>query len=263
MDKVLQGANIKLSSVASSMNTRSATDMCWAIARGEATPEVLAKLARGTMKDKTHELERALAGFIKPHQQMMLRSMLEHIEWLTAQVGKLGCEIDRRMEGASAIVDALDEVSGIGKDSAQAIISEIGTDMSVFPSAGHLASWAGLSPGSNESAGKKKKAKARKGNPTLKRKMVQCARSAARTQNTYLNSLYNRIAARRGANVACVAVARTLLEICYYMIRDGSAYEDLGADYFTKQNREAIVKRSVRKIEALGFKVTIEDAAAA
>jgi transposase len=262
MDKVLQGANIKLSSVASRMNTVSATDMCWAIARGEMAPEALAHMAKGTMKGKIPELERALKGFIQPHQQMMLRSMLEHISWLGGQIGMLSGEIDSRMEGVSAIVDALDVVPGIGKESAQAIISEMGIDMSVFPSAGHLTSWAGLSPGSNESAGKKKKVKAHKGNTVLKRKAVQCARSAARTKNTYLSSLYNRIAARRGANVACVAVARTILEICYYMIRDGTAFEELGADYLTKQNKEGIIKRSVKKIEALGFKVTVEEVAA-
>jgi transposase len=262
MDKVLQGANIKLSSVASKMNTKSAMEMCEAISQGTFRPEVLAAMAKGTMKSKEGELKRALSGFIQPHQQTMLGSMLKHIAWLDGQIDALGNEIDDRMRDSADIVVALDGISGIGKDSAQAIISEIGTDMSVFPSAGHLSSWAGLSPGNNESAGKKKKAKTRKGNSTLRRKMVQCARAAARAKNTYLGSLYARIAARRGANVACVAVARTILEICYYMIKDGTVYEDLGADYFTQRNREEIVKRSMKRIEALGFKVTIEETAA-
>jgi len=262
MDKVLQGANIKLSSMASRMNTVSAMDMCRAISKGEVTPEVLAAMAKGTMKSKEEELQRALHGFIQPHQQMMLSSMLDHITWLDRQIGLLSKEIDRRMQDVSVLVDALDEIAGIGKDSAQAIIAETGTDMSVFPSAKHLCSWAGLSPGNNESAGKKKKAKARKGNTTLKRKMVQCARSAVKSKGTYLNSLYSRIAARRGANIAYMAVARTLLEICYYMIRDGTLYEELGADYFTKLNREAIVKRSMKRIEELGFRVTVEEIAA-
>lgn len=262
MDKVLQGANIKLSSVASSMHTKSGMDMCRAISEGTLTPEILAKMARGTMKSKTAALEKALQGFIQPHQQMILGAILDHIFWLDGQINHLNAEIDCRMEDVESIVDVLDDIPGIGRDSAQAIIAEIGTDMSQFPSAKHLVSWAGLSPGSNESAGKKKSVKTRKGNATLKRKTVQCARAAANTKNTYLSSLYARVAARRGAKVAVVAVARTILEIIYHMIREGTTYEDLGADYFVQHNREDIMKRNKKRIESLGFKVTIEDAAA-
>ena len=261
LDKILQGANIKLSSVSSRMNTQSAMEMCKAIAAGELTPEILASMAKGTMKSKKAELERALQGFIQPHQQMMIGSILEHIAWLTRQIGIIGEEIDRRMQDVACVVEALDGVTGIGKDSARAIIAEMGTDMSVFPSAKHLCSWAGLAPGKNESAGKKKGAKAKKGNVQLKKIMFRCARSAAKSKGTYLNSLFNRIAARRGAKIAYVAVARTLLEICYYMIRDGTAFEDLGADHFTKINREAVAKRSLKKLEELGYKVTVEEIA--
>jgi transposase len=219
-------------------------------------------MAKGTMKSKAAELERALLGFIQPHQQMMIGSILEHITWLSRQIGILSEEIDRRMQDVAVIVEALDEVTGIGKDSAQGIIAEMGTDMSVFPSAKHACSWAGLAPGKNESAGKRKNAKAKKGNSALKKIMFRCARSAAKSKGTYLNSLFNRIAARRGAKIAYVAVARTLLEICYYMIRDGTAFEDLGADHFTKINREAVAKRSLKKLEELGYKVTVEEVAA-
>jgi transposase len=261
LDKVLQGANIKLSSVASSLETKSGMDMCKAIARGEFNPQVLSKMARGTMKSKTKELERALNGYIQPHQRMILDSMLSHISSLSEQIAALNNEIDTRMANEEDIVAALDEIGGVGRESAQAIISEIGTDMSVFPSAKHLAAWSGLSPGSNESAGKKKRGKTRKGNPALKKKAVQCGRAAANTKNTYLNSMYRRIAARRGANIACVAVARTIIEICYYMIRDKTSYKELGADYFLEKNKLDIVKRSVKRIESLGFKVTIDEIA--
>jgi transposase len=162
LDKVLQGANIKLSSVASSMDTKSGMDMCRAIAKGEFDPEVLSLMAKGSMKSKTEELKRALKGQIKPHQQMIIDSMLNHISALTAQIGSLDEEIDKRMSEEKEIIEALDEISGVGKDSAQVIISEIGTDMSQFPSSKHLSAWAGLAPGNNESAGKKKEAKREK-----------------------------------------------------------------------------------------------------
>jgi transposase len=258
LDKVLQGANIKLSSVASSLETKSGMDMCKAIAKGEFDPEVLSGMARGTMKSKTSELKRALKGQIKPHQQMIIDSMLNHISSLNVQIESLDDEIDKRMSDEKELIEALDEISGVGKDSAKVIISEIGTDMSQFASAKHLTAWAGLSPGNNESAGKKKKSKTRKGNKTLRKTLAQCGRAAANANNTYLNSMYKRIAARRGKSVACIAVGRTILEICYYMIRDKTRYRDLGKDYFLKRNREEIVKRSKKRIEALGFKVTIE-----
>jgi transposase len=153
LDKVLQGANIKLSSVASSMETKSGLEMCKAIANGEFNPEILSSMAKGSMKSKTSELKRALRGLIKPHQQMIIGSMLDHIEALTGQIKELDSEIDKRMTDEKALIKALDEISGVGEDSAKVILSEIGTDMSQFPSAKHLTAWAGLSPGNNESAG--------------------------------------------------------------------------------------------------------------
>jgi transposase len=261
LDKILQGANIKLSSVASNMHTKSGMDMVHAIAGGELDEKVLSKMARGTMKAKREELERALKGLIQPHQQMIIRSMLSHIEALDVQIAALDEEIGQRLSDKKDIVEALDEICGVGEQSAQVIIAEMGTDMSRFPSAKRLSSWAGVSPANHESAGKTKRAGTRKGNPALKKTLVQCGRAAANTKNTYLNSMYRRIAARRGKNVACVAVARTILEICYYMIRDNTRFEELGPGYFDEQNRIAIMKRSVKRLESLGFKVAIEDAA--
>lgn len=156
MDKILQGANIKLSSVASSIDTQSGMDMIRALANGEFSEQILAKMARGSMRNKIDDLELALKGFIQPHQQMILQSMLCHIDSLSNQISLLDEEISTRMKDKQPIIDALDSVHGIGQRSAQIILSEIGTDMSVFPSAKHLVSWAGLSPGKNESAGKKK-----------------------------------------------------------------------------------------------------------
>lgn len=261
MDKVLQGANIKLSSVASRMDTLSGMEMIRALIRGQCDEAVLASMAKGSMRGKQEQLKRALRGYIQPHQRMILQSMLAHIECLDEQIRAIEQEIDQRLSDQEDMIQALDEVPGVGKQSAQVIVAEVGTDMSKFPSASHLVSWAGLCPSKNESAGKKKRGKIRKGNPTLRKTLVQCARSAARTKNTYLSSMYARIAARRGANVAAIAVARTILEAYYHMARDKSSYRELGCDYYDERNKEHIKKRSVKRLESLGFKVTLESVA--
>lgn len=258
MDKVLQGANIKLTSVASRMDTLSGMEMIRALIRGECNEAVLASMAKGSLRGKQEELKRALRGYIQPHQRMILQSMLAHIECLDTQICLLDQEINQRLSDREDIVDALDAIPGVGKQSAQVIVAEVGIDMGKFPSASHLVSWAGLCPSKNESAGKKKRGKPRKGNPTLRKTLVQCARSAARTKNTYLSSMYARIAARRGPNVAAIAVARTILESFYYMARDNVAYHDLGCDYLDERNKEHIKRRSVKRLESLGFKVTLE-----
>jgi transposase len=245
------------------MDTKSGIDMIRAIAGGEFSPEVLAGMARGSMKSKTDELRKALDGLVQPHQQMILRSMLGHIDSLAAQIAELDAEIMRRLEDKADVLKALDEIAGIGEVSAQVIVAEIGTDMSQFPSAANLASWAGLCPGQNESAGKRKPGRARKGNKTLKKTLVQSAHSAARVKNSYLSSFYSKLAARRGANKAAVATARKILEICYYMMRDNAAYRDLGSDYFARKNGEAILKSKIKQIEALGYKVSVEATGAA
>jgi transposase len=257
IDKVLQGANIKLSSVASSVETKSGMDMIRSIADGKVEPEMLAQMARGTMKSKTDELTKALTGLVQPHQQMLLRSMLAHIDFLTRHIDELDAEIKLRLEDKQGIIEALDEITGVGERSAQVIVSEVGGDMSHFPTAGHLSAWAGMSPSQNESAGKRKRGKTRKGNSTLKKTVVQSARAAARSKNTYFNSYYSRLAARRGANRAAVALGRKILEICYYMIRDGKHFHDIGADYFLKMNANRIRNSSVKRLESLGYDVEL------
>ena len=258
LDKVLQRANIKLSSVASHLGTKSGMEMIRAIAKGETNERVLASLAVGTMKKKRPELEKALQGLIQPHQQKMLQMMLGHIEYLSQQIDELDAEVEARQQDNTALLEALDAIPGVGKQSAEVILAEIGTDMSQFKSAKHLSSWAGVSPGQNESAGKRKRSRTRNGNPTLKKTLVQCARAAGNTKTTYLSALHQRIASRRGAKIATVAVARAILEICYFMIRDGSMYHDLGADYFTERDHQGILRRNKKRIEALGYKVTVE-----
>jgi transposase len=263
LDKVLQGANIKLSSVASTIDTKSGLAMCRAIIEGVTDENVLAAMAKGTMKSKKEDLQRALKGLIQPHQRLMLKSMVTHIDFLSEQIAELDKEIDQRLSKESELIELLDEIAGVGKQSAQVIVAEIGTDMEQFPSAEHLASWAGLCPGNHESAGKKKGGRTRKGNSMLKKTVIQCGKAAGRSKNTYLNSMYRRIAARRGANRATVAVGHAILRICYYMLRDRLHYRDLGADYFNNRNKQEIVRRTVKRIESLGFKVTLEELSAA
>jgi transposase len=261
MGKVLEGANIKLTSVASKMDTVSGMNMVRALCDGVDDPDVLASMAKGRMRSKADELKRALNGLVAPHQKMILKAMLAHIEQLSGLIAELDGEIEKRMGRDVELVEALDGITGVGKVSAQTIIAEIGTDMGRFPTAGHLASWACMCPETKESAGKKKPGKTKKANSTLKKTLVQCGRSAGNSKDTYLNAQYRRIAARRGANRAAVAVGHSILVICYHMIKNRTQYQDLGADFFQNRSKESLVNQNVKRLQALGYKVTLEEAA--
>lgn len=261
IQKVLEGANIKLSSVASDVLGKSGRAMIEAMIAGEENPELLSELAQGRLKNKKAELQRALNGLIGNHQKLMLAAQLRHIDYLDEEIGRLDEEIKRRMLPFEEDLELLDTIPGVARRTAETIAAEIGTNMDQFPSAAHLCSWAGLCPGQNESAGKRKSGKTRKGNNKLRSALVEAARAAGRTKNTYLSSQYHRIAARRGANRAAVAVAHSILMIAYYILKRRQPYIELGPTYYEERKRDTIIRQSIKKLESLGLKVTVESVA--
>ncbi|GIQ62859.1 IS110 family transposase [Paenibacillus cisolokensis] len=261
IQKVLEGTNIKLSSVASDVLGKSGRAMIEAMIAGEENPELLSELAQGRLKNKKAELQRALNGLIGNHQKLMLAAQLRHIDYLDEEIGRLDEEIKRRMLPFEEDLELLDTIPGVARRTAETIAAEIGTNMDQFPSAAHLCSWAGLCPGQNESAGKRKSGKTRKGNKKLRSALVEAARAAGRTKNTYLSSQYHRIAARRGANRAAVAVAHSILMIAYYILKRRQPYIELGPTYYEERKRDTIIRQSIKKLESLGLKVTVESVA--
>ncbi len=264
IQKVLEGANIKLTSVATSVMGKSGRAMLEAMVAGVSNPQALASLAKGKLKSKQEQLEQALTGMVGPHQKLILATQLRHIGYLDSEIEQLSREIERRLGPFEEALDNLDSIPGVGRVTAETLVAEIGLDMSRFATSAHLASWAGVCPGLNESAGKRKSGRTRKGSPWLREVLVEAANSGARTRGTYLAAQYRRIAARRGGKRAAMAVAHTILVIVYHILsKPGTCYKELGADYFDKRNEKTTVKRAVKRLEALGYTVSLGPAAAA
>jgi transposase len=264
VQKVLEDANIKLGSVASNVLGVSGRAMIEQLIAGQDDPAVLAQLARGRLRDKIDELERALTGHLRDNHRTLLRIQLEHIDELNAKIQVLNEEIDRLLApfDQSEALARLDTIPGVNRQVAEVILAELGSDMSRFPTADHAASWAGLAPGKNESAGKNRSAKIAKGNSYLKTMLVQAAHTAQRSSDTYLSARYRRLAARRGKKRAAVAVARTILIIAYHILRDGTLYQELGANYYDQKNAQQVQRHLVRRLQKLGYTVTLQPAAA-
>jgi len=257
VQKVLEGANIKLSSVASNVVGVSGRAMLEAMICGLDDSQALAALAKGKLKDKQHDLAEALKGLVGAHQRMMLDSLLRHIDFLDSEISRLDREVAERKHPFEADIERLDGIHGMGKRAIEEVLAEIGTDMSRFPSADNLASWAKLCPGNNESAGKRKSGRTGHGNVWLRAILVQVAWGATHTKGTYLSALYHRLASRRGAKRAIIAVAHAVLVTIYMMLRNHTTYHDLGEKHFDQLNPQSVLNRAIRRIEKLGYKVTL------
>jgi len=262
LHKILEDSGVKLSSVASSLLGVSGRAMLDALVAGTHDPEVLAELARGRMRAKLPLLREALAGNFSRRHAVLVGEILAHIDYLDEAVERLSKEVELVLAPFATQVDLLDTIPGVNRRTAEVLIAEIGPEMSRFPSPAHLASWAGLCPGNNESAGKHHSGKTRKGSRWLRIALVEAAQAAARSKNTYLAAQYGRIKGRRGHNKAIVAVAHSILVIAYHLLSRQQGYTDLGADYFLKrQQSDAYQRRLVHQLERMGFAVKLEPAA--
>jgi transposase len=290
LQKTLEDTNLKLGDVVADIMGKSARAMLEALLEGQTDPAVLADLAQGRLRAKRDQLEQALVGTLKPHHRFLLTEHLNHIDELDEAMVRVDQEIEERMgwseptgeelpeaqtTGESGeeeksdnapltwkqAVMLLDTIPGINQRAAETILSEIGIDMTRFPSAGHLASWAGICPGNHESAGKRLSGKTRKGSSWLRRTLVEAAHGAAHKKNTYFSALYRRLATRCGKQKALLALAHTILVICYHLLARKKPYEELGENYFDERHRQHTQKRLVRQLEKLGFQVELQPVA--
>jgi transposase len=262
LQKLLEDAQVKLDSVVSDINGLSARLILQALCDGERDPDVLADLAQRSLRRKIPQLRQAVPGRFNQHHALLVRELLAHIDYLTATEARLDARVDELIAPFSWARELLVTIPGVQARSAEIIIAEIGVDMSCFPSAAHLASWAGMCPGNNESGGKRRSGKTTKGNPWLRAALVEAAHAAGRTRNTYLSAQYRRLASRRGKKRAAVAVGHSILVIAYHLLERSCGYEELGGDYFDKCDRQGVERRLVRRLEGLGYKVSLDPVAA-
>ena len=254
--RTLERANIRLGSVASDLLGMSARAMLAQLLEGTRDPEALAELAQGRMREKIPTLQQALVGEFGSHQVFLITRQLRHVDELDVLIGELSAQIEERQRPFETELALLDTIPGVGRLTAEGILSEIGPDMAQFPSAGHLASWAGMCPGQNESAGKRKSGKTRKGSKWLRRLLVQAAHAAARGK-TYLAALYRRLAARKGTKKAAVAVGHAILVIAYHVLQRRTPYLDLGYEYFDRRNQDRLRQQLIHRLERLGYTVQL------
>jgi transposase len=262
LQKVLEGANVKLASVATDVMGVSGRAMLAELVAGSSDAAALADLAVGKLREKIGDLRRALTGRMGDHQRFLLAQQLAHVDFLDEQITRLDDEVAERTRPCEAAIARLDTIPGVSRRVAEILVAEVGTDLTRFPTAGHLASWAGMCPGNHESAGKRQTGKTRKGSPALRRALVQAAHATARTKSTYLGAQYRRLAARRGSKRAAVAVGHSILVVAFHLLGRASVYHDLGPGYFDERDRDAVRRRLVARLEKLGYAVTTEPVAA-
>jgi transposase len=262
LQKVLEGANVKLASVASDVTGVSARAMLAELVAGSTDAAALAELAVGKLREKIPALQRALTGRMGDHQRFLLAQQLAHIDFLDQQLAQLDAEVAERTRPFEAAIARLDTIPGVSRRVAEILVAEIGTALDRFPTPGHLASWAGMCPGNHESAGKRRGGRTRQGSPALRRALVLAAHGAGRSTSTYLGAQYRRLTARRGTKKAAVAVGHSILLIAFHLLTRAAVYQDLGPLYFDERDRDALRRRLVGRLEKLGYKVTTEPVAA-
>jgi transposase len=257
LQKVLEDANIKLASVVSDVMGVTGRAILAELVGGQTDPALMAELARGRLRDKQGLLVKALSGTIKPHHRFMLAQHLSHIDYLDEAIERLDAEIQEKLRPFEATIARWDSLPGINRRIAEIVIAEVGADLNPFEDARHLASWAEMCPGNNESGGKRRSGKTRKGSKWLRRALVEAAHGAAHTKNSYFQAQYRRLAARRGKQRTAVAVGHSLLVTGYYLVTRQLVYQDLGSHYFDERDRENVKRRAVRRLEQLGFHVQL------
>lgn len=261
IEKVLEDANIKISSVMTDLLGKSGRAMLEALIAGETDPSTLADLALGKLKSKREELVKAFHGRVTTHHRFLLRLHLGQIAALDVGITAIEREVSTQLEPFLAAVELIKTIPGIADTVAHVIIAEIGTDMTRFPDAPHLRSWAGMCPRNDESAGKRRSTRLRKGAPWLKTNLVQAAWAAVKVKGCYFRGLFLRIKARRGPKKAIIAVAAAMLTAIYHMLRNGVIYNDLGESHFATIDRDKATKRLVSRLESLGYSVDLKSAA--
>ena len=264
LQKSLESANIKLQSVVTDITGASSMEMLQELTNGKSNPKELAQLAKRRLRAKIPELEKALRGNLRRHHQMIIEQLLADIGLFAAQIAELDAYIENLLRQEQEIIDRLDDTPGINRRIAEIVIAEAGTDMNRFPNQYHFASWIGLCPGQNESAGKRKSGKTRKGNRALRSALVEAAHGAVRKKDSYYGAQYRRIAVRRGKKRALVAVAHSMAIAIYHMLKSKTPYRELGANFFDTINPVKALNRLTKRIESLGYhvSVTVADMAA-
>jgi len=258
LHKVLEDAGVKLATVASDVMGVSGRQMLAALVAGTTDPAVLADMAKSRMRTKLPQLRKALDARFREHHAFLVSQALAHIDYLEEAIDVVSKRLDEMLAPFQPAIDVLVSIPGIQRRTAEVVIAEIGTDMSRFPSSRHLASWAGLCPGNNESAGKRKHGRTTKGSPWLRTALVEAALGATRPSG-YLRSKYWRVRSRRGHQRAVIAVAHAMLEIIHQLLSTGELYTDLGADFFDKRQAEQLTRRAIRQLERLGHQVILKE----
>jgi transposase len=262
LQTVLEDANVKLGSVVTDIRGASARAILTALVAGETDPAVLAELARGRMRSKREVLAQAVVGRFTAHHAFLLTEHLSQLDYLEEAIERVSAEIGQRLAADQAALDLLDTIPGVGQRAAEILLAEVGTDLSRFPSAKHLASWAGMCPGNTESGGKRLSGKTRKGNIWLRQVLFEVAHAASKTKDTYLSAQYRRLATRRGKQRALIAVGHSILVMAYHILTRQVPYRELGPLYFDNLDRQRVQQRLVQRLERLGYAVNLEPVAA-